>query len=67
MYARKTGSLSLMDPALAEYYKPLHTIIAGDLWSVERLLTIIKFNLGYYDEYKARYLASIDKGGRLRE
>ena len=52
----RTGSASAMDPDLAGYYTPLHLIVSGDLFDIQRLKTILLFNLGYYDELKDAYL-----------
>jgi hypothetical protein len=44
-----------MDPALAEYYGKLRLIIAGPIWSRERLVTIVRFNLGWFDDLLLEY------------
>jgi len=54
---RSNGELSRMNPDLAVYYEKLRIITREELWNKERLMTIIRFNLGQYDEYKQRYLA----------
>jgi arabinofuranosyltransferase len=54
-HARETGSLVRMDPALAEYYGKLRLIIAGPIWSRERLATIVRFNLGWFDDLLLEY------------
>ena len=54
--ARETGSIAAMDPALAEFYLPLRLIVSGPLFDWERLETIVRFNLGYYDHYRAEYM-----------
>lgn len=59
----RTGDLSKMDPELAQYYEKLHLIIAGDLWSLERIGEIIKFNLGAYDYLRDQYVQKM----RLKE
>lgn len=51
-----TGENQLSDARLAEYYDVLHNIISGDLFSKERLVQIIKMNLGMYN-----YLIDIDR------
>lgn len=56
LHAIKTGQTDKLHPSLAEYYKRIRIITMGDLWSVERLQTIIEFNLGYYDHYLEHYL-----------
>lgn len=53
---RRLGSEKNMDPSLAIYYKKLRLITSGRLMSPERLLTIIFFNLGYYDHYRDDYV-----------
>jgi arabinofuranosyltransferase len=45
----ETGQNQIQDPHLAEYYDHLHTIISGDLWSVDRLKEIVAMNLGRYN------------------
>ena len=57
-FAVETGSLSRMHPALAQYYDKLRIITDGNLWSWNRLKTIVYFNLGYYDHWKYDYLRS---------
>jgi len=54
--AIETGDTALMNSALAQYYNPLHSIISGDIWSVDRFAEIFKFNLGYYDEFRNDYI-----------
>jgi arabinofuranosyltransferase len=54
--AIQTDSLKEMNSDLAHYYAKLRLIVAGDLWDVERLKTILRFNMGYYDQYRQRYL-----------
>jgi hypothetical protein len=56
MEAVTTGSLEGMPVSLAHYYQPLHEIVSGDLWSLERLETILRFNAGDYDVWKDAYL-----------
>lgn len=46
--ARRTGDTSYMDPTLAHYYEKLRIVTSGDLWSIERLRTILGFQLGEY-------------------
>lgn len=53
--ARSTGDLSHMDPALADYYRRLRQITQGPLTSLERLRTILLFNLGRYDPLRDDY------------
>lgn len=56
--AMKSGKLDTMSPALAAYYAPLQLITRGELWDVERLKTIVRFNLGEYDHYRDEYVAN---------
>lgn len=56
-YVRE-GKLDEMDANLAEYVKKLRLITEGDLWSRERFLVILRFNLGEYDHYKHDYIQS---------
>lgn len=57
LYARKTGDLSRMNPDLAFYYGKLRLVTSGDLFDIERLRTILGFQMGKYDIWRARYLA----------
>lgn len=43
------GSNRLKDDKLRQYYDILQKIVSGDLFDSERLIYIIKINLGYYD------------------
>jgi len=61
----KTGDFSQMDPLLAQYYKKLHLIIAGDLLSFERIVEIIKFNLGAYDYLRDQYVQKMRRNKAL--
>jgi len=49
------GVNGINHPDLAVYYDHLRTIIAGDLFSWERLGEIAKFNLGSYDYLRTSY------------
>ncbi|MET0340138.1 MAG: hypothetical protein ABW252_04020 [Polyangiales bacterium] len=44
----KTGKCMMPDASLCEYHAKLREIISGDLWSLSRLGTIVKMNLGGY-------------------
>ncbi len=44
-----TGKNFIEDKNIAAYYDKLSFIVSGDLYSWDRILTIIKFNLGSYD------------------
>jgi arabinofuranosyltransferase len=46
----------LVDPDLAAYYDALHLVIAGPLWSRERLQTLLKFVSGGYDHHLEEYV-----------
>ncbi len=52
----KTGDMSQMDSDLAAYYSKLRLIISGELWSMERIKEIFRFNRGDYDIYRDRYV-----------
>ncbi len=56
IYARETGSLEKMEKNIAEYYKAIRIITSDNLFNFKRILTIIKFNFGYYDYYLKNYL-----------
>jgi len=47
--ARRTGSTKRMPSGLKEYYDALRLIVSGPIFDVERLKTIVGFNLGRYD------------------
>jgi len=59
IYAVDTGDTSRMHPGLEIYYQRLRLLTAGDIWSFQRLLTIVFFNFGYYDQYKEDYVDSL--------
>jgi arabinofuranosyltransferase len=61
--ARETGSTGDMDPDLADYYSKLRLIIAGPLFDRERIETLVRFNLGAYDELLNRYLERVKSPG----
>lgn len=50
----------IREPHLHEYYDKLLTVTHGDLFSPERLKTIIQFNLGVYDHLIDEYVQSKD-------
>lgn len=52
-----SGENRLADPALAQYYEHLRLVTRGDLLDPERLKTILKMNLGIYDDLLDQYLA----------
>lgn len=57
LHAIKTGGdLKQMHPSLVQYYIPLRRIVAGELWSWERIKTIVQFHLGAYDKWKHDFL-----------
>lgn len=47
--ARKTWSLEKMDENRALYYEKLQLITSGELFDINRIKTIIEFNVGKYD------------------
>lgn len=47
--AVRLGETDKMDKGLAEYYKKLQFVIAGDVWSTERFWEIVRFADGDYD------------------
>jgi arabinofuranosyltransferase len=60
-YRRSFGS-QIQDKNLREYYQKLSILIHNEkLFSRERLLTIWRFNTGYYDYLLDAYLADIAK------
>ncbi len=50
----------IREPHLREYYDKLLLITRGDLFSAERLKTILEFNLGVYDPLLEAYVNSRD-------
>jgi arabinofuranosyltransferase len=48
----------IREPHLHEYYDKLLLVTRGDLFSIERLKTILEFNLGTYDHLIDEYLQS---------
>jgi len=49
------GDNVIVNPALAEYWEHLSVVIRGELWSMNRLIEIYKFNSGAYDELLREY------------
>jgi arabinofuranosyltransferase len=56
----RTGTNSIRDSGLAEYYEHLHTIIAGPIWSWRRLQDVVRMNLGRFDDLLHRYAPLYD-------
>lgn len=56
MDAVREDKFDEMNPGLAEYLKKLRIVTQGDVWDRERLLVILRFNLGEYEHYKRDYL-----------
>ena len=54
-----TGTNQIVNESLHEYYDKVLLIIKGDIWDKERLITIIKMNLGQYDYLIENYYNSI--------
>ncbi len=50
----------IREPHLYEYYDKLLLVTRGDLFSMERLKTIVQFNLGTYDDLIDEYVKSKD-------
>ncbi len=48
----KSGENKIDDPEIAEFYEHLQIVTRGALLAPERLLTILKLNLGYYDHLR---------------
>lgn len=51
----QTGTNRIADPDVAAYYDHLRLVIAGPLWSADRLMTIVRLLLGRYDHLLAKY------------
>ncbi len=54
--SRVYGTFSEMEPEIAEYYAHLKEITSGNLWSFERLKTIMLFNVDFYDSALKTYI-----------
>lgn len=61
-YARKTGDLSQMDPDLAHYYEKLRLVVSGDLFTLDRWIAILGFQLDAFNKYRDDYLAKVLHG-----
>ena len=53
----ETGENRLTDPDLAAYYDRLHLVNAGPLFGRERLLALVRFSTGRYDDLRDRYVS----------
>ncbi len=53
-----TGRLGQMDPELAAYESRLRFITTGPLWSWERFIVTVKFNLGDFDYFRRNFIRS---------
>jgi arabinofuranosyltransferase len=68
----KKGQNVIKDKNLAAYYDKLSLIIRSDLFSADRLLTILKMNLGMYDHlidwehYRNLDVAALKKGRKKK-
>lgn len=56
MKAFESGDISEMHPALGQYYLKLRLITRGELFDLERIETIIRFNLGEYEPLREQYI-----------
>ncbi len=63
---RATGSLEALHPALREYYRRLRLVVAGPLWSRERLAAIAGFHLGRYDAWLREYERETGRAAGVR-
>ncbi len=54
-----SGENQIEHPELAEYYRRLSLVIHGELWQPERLVEIVRFNLGLNDELLQAYIADL--------
>lgn len=45
----RSGRCMMTDTNLCAYYAKLQEVIAGDVWSLDRLGTVLAFNVGAYD------------------
>jgi arabinofuranosyltransferase len=58
LVARAVRTSEPLSPTLRAYYDKLRLITSGSLVDPERLATLVRFNLGGYDDLRAAYLAS---------
>lgn len=61
METLESGENEIADANLARYYDQLRLITRGSLMDAERLATIIRFNLGYYDPLLQAYIQTIER------
>ncbi len=54
---RLRGTGDIEDPDLRVYQKALETIITGDIFSPDRLKTMLAFNMGKYEKHRKRFLS----------
>lgn len=52
----ESGQNQIADPNLSAYYEKLSVITRADLWSAERMMTILEFNTGQYNALLDAYL-----------
>jgi|GEM_PF-1751094 len=62
LQARATGDITHMPSALQLYYKPLRILVSAPLFSQERLLVLLGFQLWWYED--ARHEATYYYGSR---
>lgn len=55
----ETGKNKISDAGLAKYYEKLSFIIKGNLWDLNRLKEIWKFNTGEYNGLRADYIKTL--------
>jgi arabinofuranosyltransferase len=53
------GENKIADPNLARYYDKIRLITRGALLDPERLATVLRFNLGYYDPLLQAYIKNL--------
>ncbi len=54
----KKNKNHIVDSNLAKYYEKMRLITRGNIWSKERLLTIFKMNMGFYDHWLDKYVSA---------
>lgn len=52
----KSGVNQLKDKDLAQFYDHLHLVVSGSIFSMERIKTIVKMNLGVYNHFIDSFL-----------
>jgi arabinofuranosyltransferase len=57
MATRETGTNVIEDQDLSRYYDRLREVVAGELWSLSRLRTLLALNAGRFEPLMKAYVA----------